>query len=125
MKYIGFIKEYDEILEAKSLKGHFQLFDNNEAVVKKVIKYLEKGCLFFPVMEYYNDIETNKFLCPRGYFTDGVWIWPYYLKRHPNFYIPKDFLTFLEAKKFLSKTPKNLDEDLEIDLLIEKLKNKL
>lgn len=104
MKYIGFIKEHNNIKEAipfeKAIGGEFY----EESTLAKIIEYLNSGVLLLSWMGYFTDFRTNGLIAPDSYFTDGIWVWPshlpYYLKKHPNMILDKDFIEYLSSKQF-------------------------
>jgi len=123
MKLIGFIKEHNNIVEARSydsIKG-----DNSVTpdIMKKIIRYLNNGELILSWMGYFIDIDDGNLITPDSYFTDGNYVWPayftYYLKKHPKYSIDEFFLEHLHNCDFLhneSRINKKSKQRLELEL---------
>lgn len=105
MKYVGFIKEQNNIPEASCFNEVIGASINTD--IDKVIKYLEKGMYCCGCLGVFNDLNNNDFICNHYYLTDGLYIWPsyfiYYLKKYPNYIIDNHFLNYLKTKKFVFK----------------------
>ena len=101
MKYVGFIKELDNVSFAKDFKNYFTSANRDNL---DILKYLDKGISFGGWMSYVSEVEDIDIsIAPFEYFTDGEWIWPvyfpYYLKKYKNFYIPIEFIEYLARNK--------------------------
>ncbi len=101
MKYVGFIKELDNVSFAKEFKNYFTKTNKNNL---DIVGYLEKGVFIGGWMCYVSEVENIKVsIAPFGYFTDGEWIWPvyypYYLKKYQNFYVPTDLMEYIAKNK--------------------------
>ncbi|UCA61229.1 hypothetical protein KB553_06780 [Chryseobacterium rhizoplanae] len=106
MRYIGFIKEYNNIPESFSLNSYRnQNGDNNE--IENIINYLKNGNIALSWMGVFIDVENKNFIAPQIYYTDGEWIWPsylvYYLEREKSFDLGKEFIDSLKRKKYIPK----------------------
>ncbi|MEO8535638.1 MAG: hypothetical protein ABI441_17915 [Flavobacterium sp.] len=104
MKLIGFIKEHNNISEAKEYKNILGSEINNSEVINKTINYLNNGVYIFGWMNTIRSLDNNELIAPNCYLTDGIFIWPayysYYLKKHPNFKIDNAFFEYLEKINF-------------------------
>lgn len=119
MKYIGFIKEYNNIKEAMALSDltstlHMPIRNDHS----NIISYLNEGILLLAWMGYFVDVEENELIAPDTYFTDGIWVWPayfpYYLSKFPTMKLSHAFLDNVRTRNYqLGYTP---------DLLINKPK---
>jgi len=102
MKYVGFVTEHDKIEEAKPFNSSINGSRNKDFSVVEMLDYLNKGVYFFGWMGYFRDFETQESIAPNCYYTDGVWIWPnyfpYYLKKHPNFFVNQEFADYVKMK---------------------------
>lgn len=110
MKYIGFIKEHDNIEESVSFEEMTGEFGYDKEILKKVTEYLESGVMLIAWMHYELDFMTKKPICPAIYYSDGVWIWPNYYSHYLNNYsitINKEFVNFLIKNNF----KKNISRD--------------
>ncbi|WP_128330791.1 hypothetical protein [Apibacter sp. HY039] len=142
MKYIGFIKEFDDVIFAKEFKDCVtHIYRDNTGI----IKYLEKGTYFGGWMEAVTEVENDDiFVSNLEYFTDGEWVWPayysYYLKKYQNFYVSPKFLEHINKnkEKQINLTEKELlnmekmffieykkEEFIENDTLSKQLKTEL
>jgi hypothetical protein len=130
MKYLGFIKEHNNIIEAVFYN---ELIDGEDYLDQKsleiVIQYLSNGVIVLGWMNYFVDLKTKDLIAPNSFYTDGEYIWPsylsYYLKKHPNLKIDKSFLNFILFKSDKIKI-KNISakENAEIEkMLSSKLNN--
>lgn len=106
MRYIGFIKEYDNIPESFSLNSYRKQNDNNKEI-ESIISYLKNGNIALSWMGVFIDVENKNFIAPQIYYTDGEWIWPayliYYLERDKFFNLGKEFIDSLKSKKYISQ----------------------
>jgi hypothetical protein len=102
MKYIGFLKEYNQIAEATGLQQMKQTEANHDT--DKILQYLNQGALLFAWMGYVSDIETKALISPDAYYTDGVWVWPsyflYYLGKYPKMKIEHEFIEYLQERNY-------------------------
>lgn len=103
MRFVGFIREYNDIEEAKFLQEVIKCHVNRIDVLE-IINYLKEGILAFAWMGYFVDIETKALIAPDSYFTDGLWVWPaylpYYLSKYPGMHLDYDFVEYLRLKKY-------------------------
>jgi hypothetical protein len=103
MKYIGFIKEYNNIEGAKSLQEVIE-HCSERADTMDIIAYVKAGTLAFAWMGYFSDIQTRGLIAPDSYYTDGFWVWPaylpYYLSKYPKMYLDNDFVEYIRMKKY-------------------------
>lgn len=108
MKYIGFIKEHDNILEAISFNDIIKEKTTSSEEVSLVFNYLNNGTLVFGWMGYFRDLNCKKDIAPHSYYTDGNWVWPsyfqYYLSKYSNYRIDEEFITYLLQKQFKTYT---------------------
>ncbi|MES2279188.1 MAG: hypothetical protein V4592_24365 [Bacteroidota bacterium] len=127
MKLIGFIKEHDDLPEAKRFDDFFNKTATEEDTIRqKIIQYLEGGELVVAWMGYNLHIETQQPLCPASYLTDGTWVWPnyfiQYLKEYPRMTIDDNFLKYIESNNFVNPAKNNVStglRDFENDLMIK------
>lgn len=108
MKYLGFIKEYNNIPESNYLNIYRDIQNNYDSEFKrKIINYLKNGNIALSWMGVFIDIEDNSFIAPQIYYTDGEWIWPsyliYYLEKDSEFGLTESFVNYLEEKEFVYK----------------------
>ena len=118
----GFISEHNNIKEAID----YSTFKNNESTndhILDIIKYLNSGVYILGWMGVFMDLENQDIISPDSYYTDGEYIWPayfsYYLKKHPNAQIDKNFLIHASKNNFHideSKIDNHLKQQLEIEL---------
>lgn len=117
MKYVGLIKEYNNVKEATMLQDALGNVDNTD-VMPAIIRYLGDGVLVLAFMGYIQDFETKALIAPHGYDTDGIWVWPsylpYYLKKYPNFKLDVDFVKHATTNK--------IDDDLRNKLINDRSK---
>lgn len=103
MRYIGFIKEYDNIPESFSLNSYRKQKDDDE--IENIVNYLKSGNIALSWMGVFIDIENKNFIAPQIYYTDGEWIWPayliYYLERDKSFNLEKEFIDSLKRKRYI------------------------
>lgn len=103
MKYIGFIKEYNNIEGARSLQEVIE-YCRDRADTLKIIEYLKEGTLAFAWMGYFSDVQTRALIAPDSYYTDGFWVWPaylqYYLSKYPEMYLDYEFVEYVRMKKY-------------------------
>lgn len=94
MKYVGFIKELDELSFANEFKSCFtNIYRDNSDVVES----LDKGVSFASWIDYVSEIEDIEILiAPFKYFTDGKWIWPVYF----SYYLKKKTIIFTSLLSF-------------------------
>lgn len=95
MRYIGFIKEYDNIPESFSLNSYRKQKDDDE--IENIVNYLKSGNIALSWMGVFIDIENKNFIAPQIYYTDGEWIWPAYL----IYYLEREFIDSLKRKKYM------------------------
>lgn len=102
MKYVGFLKEHDNITEALSLSAARNSTPTKE--ITKIIEYLDHGAFLFGWMGYVFDVESGSPIAPDSYFTDGTWVWPgyfsYYLKKFPELKFDTDFEEYLKVRNY-------------------------
>ncbi|MFP3599262.1 hypothetical protein [Chryseobacterium sp. SIMBA_029] len=106
MKYIGFIKEYNNIPESFPLSTYRNQNGSNKEI-ESIINYLKNGNIALSWMGVFIDAENKNFIAPQIYYTDGEWIWPsylvYYLERDKFFDLGKEFMDNLKEKKYIPK----------------------
>ncbi len=111
MKYIGFIKEYNNISEAIPLEELVNSSSSSTASAQQVLKYLNRGILILGWMGYFIDFKTKQIIAPDSYYTDGIWVWPsylpYYLNKFPSLQLGNEFLNYLIEKNYEFR----IDED--------------
>ncbi|MFM7858740.1 MAG: hypothetical protein ACKO96_44165, partial [Flammeovirgaceae bacterium] len=72
MKYIGFIKEHNKIVEAISYSEVVHTKnDNNQILIEKVLNYLNSGSLIFSWMGYFIDFDNKTLIAPDSYYSYG------------------------------------------------------
>src|SRR4051812_45883145 len=113
MEYIGFIKEIENnIRSARKMDAMFVGSDLNDKERQNVIDYLMRGQIFGYAMSYLRDKIDGEPIGPLQYYTDGTYAWPeyypFYLSKYKNYYIPAEFLEYLENNNFEFKS---LSED--------------
>ena len=105
MKLIGFIKEHNNIKEAHEYTHVKKGGSINKNVINNIIDYLNSGELLLSWMGYFMDLEDGSLIAPDSYYTDGYYFWPayfpYYLKKYPDYYIDKEFLSHLLECNFI------------------------
>lgn len=104
MKFIGFIKQYNNITEAQDYKTVFSDAENNKEITAKTITYLNNGVVILAWMNTLKSLDNDELIAPNCYYTDGSYVWPayfaYYLKKYHNYKIDNDFLEHLEQINF-------------------------
>ncbi|MEN2399117.1 hypothetical protein GKZ90_0004980 [Flavobacterium sp. MC2016-06] len=114
MKFVGFIKEYNNITEAQEYKKFLNNAQNNKEIVSKITAYLNNGTVVLAWMNTLKSLDNDELIAPNCYCTDGSFVWPayfaYYLKKYPNYKIDDDFLEHLEKNNFDSKKIKVSDK---------------
>jgi hypothetical protein len=106
MKKLELIAEHEGNDErGRDFAEHLGNIFMDESLRKSVVSYLQKGHLFSGFMEWLTDCEDEeKDIGGRGYYTDGKWIWaeyhPYYLEKHANFKIDKEFIDDITNQNF-------------------------
>ena len=104
MKYIGFLKNHNDVEGATFINQTLGDVNNNIETVNKIINYLNKGVLILGWMGYIVDSENNDLIAPDAYYSDGFWVWPsyfpYYIKKHKNYILDKSFLAYLNKRNF-------------------------
>lgn len=133
MRLVGFITEYENIIEAEPLSDALSIVDGNDVYNSQILSYLDKGELVFGWMSHYVDLETGEWIAPKAYYTDGYWVWPsfypYYLRKNPSMKIEKDFLDYLISIDFVFTLKNAYTDDpvaFEMELsnrIINKVKN--
>ncbi|WP_160140241.1 hypothetical protein [Chryseobacterium sp. c4a] len=124
MKYLGFIKEYDPIPEALELKTYRNNKIYNSVNKNKILDYLKNGEVALAWMGVFINVESQDFISPQIYYTDGNWIWPsyliYYLENDKNFYLENDFDEYLQENNFISqKISKDKLTEIENDFIVK------
>ncbi|HEY8937837.1 MAG TPA: hypothetical protein VIM65_21580 [Cyclobacteriaceae bacterium] len=114
MKYVGFIKEHSPIEEAIPFKLMSDSQQLSSELISQIVRYLNKGILVFGWMRYLHDLDSDEPICPDGYCTDGVWVWPmyfaHYLKKTSCYPFDLEFIDFIKSKNFINKI-----NDLSVD----------
>lgn len=128
MKLVGFIKEHDSLKGSVPFKEAFGEAGDDGDFRVKAAAYLENGYLVTGWMEYCEDLENGNLIAPHGYHTDGAWVWPsyfpYYIRKHDNFTINREFSNYIMMKNFEREHIDNSRlETIERELL-KKLKDK-
>lgn len=104
MKLVGFVKEYNNLPEGKSLSEFLNSKSMEATDTEKILNYLNQGVLLLAWMGYFVDIETKELIAPDSYFTDGIWVWPsyfpYYIKKYPTVEFDKEFVKYIKDKGF-------------------------
>jgi len=124
MKLTGFILEHDEYsVDAfyfEEMRGGSII---EAELLSKIISYLENGEFIYGWMHYESDWLSKETLCPNGYYTDGIWVWPgyytEYLKKYPGVRIRKSFVDYMASNDFINngkKLPKTFINKFEKDL---------
>ncbi|WP_338868497.1 hypothetical protein WBJ53_17690 [Spirosoma sp. SC4-14] len=89
MRFIGFIKEHDSIKESKDFQEYQTDSEDAKSFINQIIGHLDKGVIIFGWMGYAYDLIDQTPIAPHAYYTDGVLIWPsylkYYLLKYPTF----------------------------------------
>ncbi|MCS4304940.1 hypothetical protein [Chryseobacterium sp. BIGb0232] len=124
MKYIGFIKEYDTIPEALELEAYRNAEIYNSVNKNKILDYLKNGEVALAWMGVFINVESQDFIGPQIYYTDGNWIWPsyliYYLENDKNFCLENNFEEYLQENNFISqKIPKDKLTEIENDFIMK------
>ncbi|NML38410.1 hypothetical protein HHL17_14475 [Chitinophaga sp. G-6-1-13] len=126
MKLVGFIKEIDFFPWAKPLEEYMMDINPSE-LIDQITVYLEKGKLVIGWMGYYIDLETKEHIAPHAYYTDGIWVWPsyypYYIRKYSRFAIDKEFLKYLQDRKFEESVMDFNELELQKEF-IEKIKSR-
>jgi hypothetical protein len=111
MKLTGFILEHDEYsVDAfyfEEMRGGSII---EPELLSKIVNYLENGGFIYGWMHYESDWLSKGSLCPNGYYTDGVWVWPgyytEYLKKYPGMLIRKSFVDYMASNDFINNGKK-------------------
>jgi hypothetical protein len=126
MKYIGFVKEYNNIKEASSLEELISEKTLDTGETEKVIDYLKQGKLLLAWMGYFIDIKSKELIAPDSYYSDGIWVWPAYLPYYLNKYkmkLDQEFLDHIRDNNFVievseqfNKKKASLEQELSTKL---------
>ena len=89
IEFVGFITEHDLIKESKTFQEYQANPENTQALIDQITSHLDKGVIIFGWMGYTYDLTDQTPIAPHAYYTDGVLIWPsylkYYLVKYPAF----------------------------------------
>ena len=103
MRPVGFIYELNQIRAARPFEEYRGAIYRDLDATEEIVTYLNNGKLIFAWMGYFIDFKTKEPIAPDAYYTDGVWVWPgylsYYLNRHSNFILDKEFLDKIRVSK--------------------------
>jgi hypothetical protein len=97
VRLVGFIKEHNDIEDSFPIKSYLSDDSLSESEVSSVINYLERGDIVLAWMGVFLDVETQDYIAPDCYYSDGEWVWPaylsHYLKKYSNLKLPESFLS--------------------------------
>jgi hypothetical protein len=127
MKYIGFIKEYDNISEATSFTDILGENTNDLRIINNILNHLDNSTVIFGLMHYVDDLETKEHAVPHYYCSDGEWIWPsyfpYYVRKYMNYNLDNNFVHYcLKQKNNNTELKKDTKEKI-FKTLLHKLEN--
>lgn len=94
MKYIGFIRRFDEKFPfAEEYYSYSQL--ELDSSIDRLLAYLESCPVIAAFMTYWFDEEGSP-IDGALYYSDGIWCWPgylsYYLKKNPKLILNPEFV---------------------------------